>query len=397
MLYVSFVEIFSKGTSAFEDQGLSSGISTLYNTLSFFGGVLFMLLADLAVHKLQTLDETKEIRKSVRGGSEPLHVPGGVTTGVVCHDVQLVDEWVSRAEDDISRANELRAPDGSNVDLGMKQRKRDQKPVKEKSDQSSGDIEQQTSNDHSMSKADVDDSPSVTRDSDSFESTSSAASADLCTCGARSTHDHICNDANPQENQDTTQDKALVRLVLLFLVLMLPFSLSLSFPTNASANSSFFYYFFLAFNRMGLATAISIAVHNFPEGLATFVATLDEPSVGATLAIAIAIHNIPEGLCVAIPVYYATGNRRKAFLWGFLSGITEPIGAALGWAILSDKMTNLAYGIMFGLVSGMMVTICIKELLPTAHRYDPKDEVVTYCVIGGMLVMAFSLVLFVAI
>ena len=148
---------------------------------------------------------------------------------------------------------------------------------------------------------------------------------------------------------------------------------------------------------MGLATAISIAVHNFPEGLATFVATLDEPSVGATLAIAIAIHNIPEGLCVAIPVYYATGNRRKAFLWGFLSGITEPIGAALGWAILSDKMTNLAYGIMFGLVSGMMVTICIKELLPTAHRYDPKDEVVTYCVIGGMLVMAFSLVLFVAI
>ena len=114
--------------------------------------------------------------------------------------------------------------------------------------------------------------------------------------------------------------------------------------------------------HMGLATALSIAIHNFPEGLATFVATVDDPSVGATLAIAIAVHNIPEGLCVSIPIYYATGDRRKAFLWGLLSGVTEPIGAALGWAILAGAMSDVVYGIMFGLVAGMMVRISIKEV-----------------------------------
>ena len=92
--------------------------------------------------------------------------------------------------------------------------------------------------------------------------------------------------------------------------------------------------------RMGLATALSIAIHNFPEGLATYIATVDDPAVGLTLAVAIAIHNIPEGLCVSIPIYYATGDRKKAFLWGLLSGITEPIGALFGWAVLSNSMSS---------------------------------------------------------
>ncbi|GMI44926.1 hypothetical protein TrCOL_g2718 [Triparma columacea] len=147
--------------------------------------------------------------------------------------------------------------------------------------------------------------------------------------------------------------------------------------------------------RMGLATALSIAIHNFPEGLATYIATVDDPAVGLTLAVAIAIHNIPEGLCVSIPIYYATGDRKKAFLWGLLSGITEPIGALFGWAVLSNSMSEVAYGIMFSAVAGMMVIITMKELIPTAHRYDSKDAVVTNAFIAGMGVMALSLCLFV--
>jgi zinc transporter ZupT len=146
--------------------------------------------------------------------------------------------------------------------------------------------------------------------------------------------------------------------------------------------------------RMSINTALAIGLHNFPEGLATFVATLNDPEVGVVLAIAIAIHNIPEGLCVAMPIYYATGNRRKAFLWACLSGASEPFAALLGWAVLANSFSNQMYAILFGLVAGMMVIISTRELLPTAHRYDPEDSVVTYSFIAGMAIMALSLVLF---
>ncbi|KAL7522294.1 hypothetical protein ACHAWX_006986 [Stephanocyclus meneghinianus] len=146
--------------------------------------------------------------------------------------------------------------------------------------------------------------------------------------------------------------------------------------------------------RMGLTTAVAIMVHNFPEGLATFVATLNDPASGAVLAIAIGAHNIPEGLCVALPIYYATGSRWKGFLWGFLSGMAEPIAGIMGWLVLANTLSLKVYAVLYGLVGGMMIMISMKELLPTAHRYDPEDSVVTYCAIVGMAVMALSLVLF---
>ncbi|CAJ1946694.1 unnamed protein product [Cylindrotheca closterium] len=146
--------------------------------------------------------------------------------------------------------------------------------------------------------------------------------------------------------------------------------------------------------KMGMNTALAIALHNFPEGLATFVAAVDDPSVGTVLACAIAIHNIPEGLCVALPIYYATGSRSKAFLWALLSGASEIVAALLGWAILAAVVDDATYAALFGIVAGMMVIISIRELLPTAHHYDPEDTVVTYSFIAGMLLMAISLVLF---
>jgi ZIP family zinc transporter len=146
--------------------------------------------------------------------------------------------------------------------------------------------------------------------------------------------------------------------------------------------------------RMSINTAVAIGLHNFPEGLATFVAALNDPKVGAVLAIAIAIHNIPEGLCVAMPIYYATGNRWKAFGWAVLSGASEPLAALLGWAVLANSFSDDMYAILFGIVAGMMVIISVRELLPTAHRYDPEDTVVTYSFMVGMAIMAVSLVLF---
>lgn len=146
--------------------------------------------------------------------------------------------------------------------------------------------------------------------------------------------------------------------------------------------------------HMGLMTALAIGLHNFPEGLATFVATLADPNVGIALSVAIAVHNVPEGLCVAVPVFYATGSRWKGFWVAFWSGITELIGAALGYLFLQSVLGPATYASLFGVVSGMMVTIVMKELIPTAHRYDVQDKYVTKMVFLGAFVMALSLVLF---
>jgi zinc transporter ZupT len=145
--------------------------------------------------------------------------------------------------------------------------------------------------------------------------------------------------------------------------------------------------------KMGVLTALALFIHNFPEGLATFVGALADTKIGVGLAVAIAMHNVPEGICVAMPIYYATGSKWKGFWWAFLSGVSEPVGGLVGYLALSGN-NDLAFAIVFGLVAGMMVFIAIKELIPTALRYDPQDSVATTCVVLGMVVMAASLLLF---
>lgn len=144
--------------------------------------------------------------------------------------------------------------------------------------------------------------------------------------------------------------------------------------------------------RAGTFTALAIAIHNFPEGLATFATALANPGVGIAIAIAIAIHNIPEGISVSVPIFYATGDRKKAFWISFASGLAEPIGAIVGWLILMPFMSEeLLWGLL-AFVAGIMVYISIDELLPLAHRYG-KEHVVIVGIILGMLVMALSLIL----
>jgi ZIP family zinc transporter len=146
--------------------------------------------------------------------------------------------------------------------------------------------------------------------------------------------------------------------------------------------------------RMGTFTALAIAIHNFPEGLATFTAALADPKLGVAIAVAIAIHNIPEGIAVAVPVYYATGSRKKAFKLSFLSGLAEPAGALIGYLILYRFLNDAVFGFIFAFVAGIMVYISVDELLPAAREYG-KHHLSIYGMIGGMAVMAISLLLFI--
>lgn len=146
--------------------------------------------------------------------------------------------------------------------------------------------------------------------------------------------------------------------------------------------------------RMGLFTALAIAIHNFPEGLATFTAALSDPNLGIPIAVAIAIHNIPEGIAVAVPIYYATGSRKKAFKYSFLSGLSEPIGALVGYLILFRFFNDAMFGFIFASVAGIMVYISLDELLPSAEEYG-EHHLSIYGLIAGMAVMALSLLLFI--
>ncbi|MEL3972144.1 zinc transporter ZupT [Rossellomorea oryzaecorticis] len=146
--------------------------------------------------------------------------------------------------------------------------------------------------------------------------------------------------------------------------------------------------------KMGTFTALAIAIHNFPEGIATFTSALQDPSLGIAIAVAVAIHNIPEGIAVSVPVYFATGDKKKAFKLSFLSGLSEPVGAVVAYLILMPYLNDIMFGIIFAAVAGIMVFISLDELLPAAKQYD-EAHLSIYGTIAGMAVMAVSLLLFI--
>ncbi|MBB3111486.1 ZIP family zinc transporter [Paenibacillus phyllosphaerae] len=146
--------------------------------------------------------------------------------------------------------------------------------------------------------------------------------------------------------------------------------------------------------KMGTFTALAIAIHNFPEGIATFTSALQDPGLGIAIAVAIAIHNIPEGVAVSVPVFYATGSKKKAFKLSFLSGLSEPVGAIFAYLILMPFLNDFMFGIIFAMVAGIMVFISLDGLLPAAKKYD-EGHLSIYGLIAGMAVMALSLLLFI--
>lgn len=145
--------------------------------------------------------------------------------------------------------------------------------------------------------------------------------------------------------------------------------------------------------RVGLLAALAITAHNFPEGMATFFAALDNPTVGASLAFAIAVHNIPEGVSIAIPVYFATKSRKWTLLACLGSALAEPVGALIGYLILMPFLNDYVFGAVFGVIAGVMVFLSLDELLPAAKRYAKGHDAV-YGLVLGMGGIAMSLVLF---
>lgn len=147
--------------------------------------------------------------------------------------------------------------------------------------------------------------------------------------------------------------------------------------------------------KMGLFTALAIAIHNFPEGIATFSAAMADPALGLPIAVAIAIHNIPEGIAVSVPIFYATGSKKKAFWYSFTSGLAEPVGALVAFAVLMPFLSSIPWlmGTVFASVAGIMVFISLDELLPAAEKFGEHHYAI-YGLISGMALMALSLLLF---
>lgn len=145
--------------------------------------------------------------------------------------------------------------------------------------------------------------------------------------------------------------------------------------------------------RMGLFTALAIGIHNFPEGIATFLSALGNASLAIPITVAIALHNIPEGISVFVPIYYASGSKKKAFVYSFLSGMSEPVGALIGYLILFPFLSDTLFGILFAAVAGIMVFISLDELLPSAREYG-ELHLSIYGLVIGQIIMAVSLLLF---
>ena len=144
--------------------------------------------------------------------------------------------------------------------------------------------------------------------------------------------------------------------------------------------------------RVDVVTALVLAIHNFPEGMVTFLAALKDINIAIPIACAIAIHNIPEGISVSVPIYYATGNRKRALWLSFLSGLAEPVGAVIGYLILAPFLNDHVFGVIFGMIAGIMVFISLDELLPAAEEYGKHHHTI-YGLVAGMAVMALNLLM----
>lgn len=336
MLFVSFVEIFQKSFLAFENV-TSDANAYLYACLSFFGGMIGLKLLNQCIHALDKShmhhgDLDEDFVNEILE-KEKRHTEDENFTSLDFNECEKSED----AEE---------GPGQTKVVLSLQVQP----------DETAGDKAEKGTNGKFSSSDNLAD---YTQEAGvDYES-----SDDNC-CDGHKGHSHSPFDIEEEEaDKEVRRQKKFRRL-------------------NKKLN------------KMGVMTAVAIAIHNFPEGLATFIATLASPTVGIALAVAIAIHNIPEGLCVSIPIYYATGDRHKAFAWGFISGLSEIVGAGLGWIFLAREITETAYGVLFGSVAGMMVGICLFELLPTAHRYDPQDKYVSNMSLVGMVIMAISLVAF---
>ncbi|KAL3785921.1 hypothetical protein HJC23_008116 [Cyclotella cryptica] len=347
MTYVSFVEIFQKSVVAFEGAEFEDNMAYIYASLSFFGGVVVMKLVDISVRLLSGGHHHHS-----HCGEEIQDMSGNVEACEACGQRILSPHYVGQSDDPVAELNEWHQRADQEINDWDEHNQR----TIASNDFFNDNASRNSSNDDVCEQVMEKEADEFKDDNDQSGLSQPQVNVNVNKKSEEDGVQQLIVENPPDHIKNPDEDRKLI--------------------------------------TMGLNTAFAIALHNFPEGLATFVAALHDPQVGVVLAIAIGIHNIPEGLCVALPIYYATGNRCKAFWWACLSGASEPLAALLGWAILAKTMSLMVYAILFGLVAGMMVVISMKELLPTAHRYDPEDTVVTYSFVGGMALISLSLMLF---
>ena len=151
------------------------------------------------------------------------------------------------------------------------------------------------------------------------------------------------------------------------------------FPNQINDNNQLF--------RVGIISMLAIIFHNIPEGIATFMTTHNNLSLGTTLTIAIALHNIPEGICIAVPIYYATKSRGKAFKYTLISALSEPLGAFLAYLFLTPIINDLSMGFLYGIIAGIMIHISFYELLPTSFKYKKYRLSIIFFIIGSVIMI----------
>lgn len=156
-------------------------------------------------------------------------------------------------------------------------------------------------------------------------------------------------------------------------------------PENKEHNSKLF--------RVGLISMLAIVLHNIPEGIATFMASSMDKSLGISLALAIAMHNVPEGISIAVPIYYSTKDKRKSFLYTFISALSEPFGALLAFLFLKNFINDIFMGILFSLIAGIMIHISFYELIPTSKKYNELNITTLFFIIG-LVFMGVNVFLF---
>lgn len=139
--------------------------------------------------------------------------------------------------------------------------------------------------------------------------------------------------------------------------------------------------------KVGIISMIAIILHNIPEGIATFISSTKDISLGLSLAIAIAMHNIPEGISISVPIYYSTGSKKKALLYTFISGLSEPFGAIIAYLFLMPFINNIILGILFSLIAGIMIRISFVELLPSSNSYNENLITKLFFIIGVIFML----------
>ena len=175
--------------------------------------------------------------------------------------------------------------------------------------------------------------------------------------------------------QSTTKNSIFSNIAFFIIIgLIIPLFIDEILPNKLDQNSKLY--------KLGIFTMIAIIIHNIPEGIATYISSKTNIKLGISITIAIAMHNIPEGISIAMPVYYATKNKKKAIGLTFISGMSEPLGAFLAFIFLKPIINNTIMGALFAIIAGIMAYISIIELLPTALQYKEKKKTIISFLIG---------------